>query len=309
MICVAAAAVLTYTAFAPVGDPVDPARRSIDAAGTLAAGVGYWVLAPHFRVWMVHLIVVIGLMWGMSGLAEADSSLDAALLLITLLWTGVFVGAAFRPGIARIYAALICLGILAGMLLNGVPGGAGVGLAFAGSFVVIMEILSRATSQLRHEATTDPLTGLLNRAGLERELNRVRGFDRSTRISVLLADLDTLKQTNDRQGHRAGDRLLREFAATWRSGARAGDLVARIGGDEFVIVFPETDEDSARAAARRLREISPTLWSGGLVTSEPGESLESCLARADRLLYEEKAAKAPDAGSAGPASGAAVSSR
>ena len=299
IVCFAAATMLAYTVIFPINPELDGERRLAAGAATLAAGVIYWVLARRFRVWMVHVIVVNGFSWGVVGLCTATTSLEAALNLTTLLWTCVFVGAAFRPRITRVYAVLICVGIVVGMTLNGVDGNAAIGFAFAGSFVVTMEILSRATSQLRHEATTDSLTGLLNRTGLEREVNRVRTFGRDDRIAVLVADLDGFKAVNDRQGHQAGDRLLRKFAAAWREGSRVGDILARIGGDEFVAVFPEVEEEAARAAVERLRAVSPAPWSGGLVIARPGEALESCMGRADRLLYREKQDKRAAAGAGG----------
>lgn len=300
VICLASVVGLIYTTIFPVDSEVDLARQGFEAGVTLLAGAACWAFAPAFRAWMVHLAVVIAFLWGLFGLAGSGSTLEASLTLTALLWIGVFVGAAFPPAITRAYAALVCAGIAVAMNLNGVHGDTAIGIAFAGSFVVIMEILSRTTSQLRREATTDPLTGLLNRNGLEREVRRVRSFGRDDRIAVLVADLDGLKPVNDSKGHQAGDRLLKEFARSWREGARSGDLIARIGGDEFVLVFPEVEERAAEATVERLRQVSPTPWSGGLVIAEPGESLESCVARADRLLYAEKASKLPGLGGITP---------
>lgn len=291
MICFAAGAMLAYTGLFPAGEEIESGRRAIETVAAIAGGFVCWTLARFFRVWMVHGVLLLGLVTGLFSLAQVESALGAALALTALLWVGVFVGAAFDPPVARGYALLVCAGIVAGMFLNGVDGDVVIGFAFAGSFVVIMEILSRATSQLRREATTDPLTGMLNRTGLEREVQRVRSFGRDDRIAVLVIDLDGFKQVNDREGHQAGDRLLREFAAAWRDSARSGDILARIGGDEFVAVFPELDDPAARAMVERLRKISPAPWSGGLVIAEPGESLDNCIERADRQLYEEKAAK------------------
>lgn len=292
VICFAAAAVIAFQAVFPITPDIDAGRELSDAAVTLTAGLVYWLLAANFRVWMVYFIVALGFTWGLLGLAQAGTPLEAALILTTLLWTTVFVGAAFRPQISRIFAAYVTVGILFAMWANTVPGGTLIGVSFAGSFVVIMEILSRATSQLRHEATTDAVTGLLNRTGLERRFGRLRTFGRDDRIAVMVADLDGFKVINDEHGHRAGDEMLRRFATAWRDGARAGDLVARFGGDEFVFVFLAADERAAAATAKRLRRISPVPWSGGFVLMEPGESLESCMNRADRLLYLEKADKA-----------------
>ncbi|MCO5316452.1 MAG: GGDEF domain-containing protein [Solirubrobacterales bacterium] len=298
-IFLAAAAMLAYTMVFPLVDDLDRTRRAVETMAALAAGAACRFLGPVIRIWMVHLLVVGGAVWTLTILARTDSPMVASLTLIVLLWFGVFIGACFRPAVTRVYAAGFCLGILVCMRIGAVPDGGAIGLAFAGSFVVIMEIMSRTTNQLRHEATTDPLTGLLNRTGLEREVRRVRNFRRDDRIAVLVADLDGLKLVNDRQGHKAGDKMLREFAKAWRADVRVGDLVARIGGDEFVVVFPEVGEEAARNLVDRLRRRSPTSWSGGLVIAGPDEPLGDCIARADRILYREKQAKADEASGGG----------
>lgn len=291
MICFSTAAVMLYTSVFPVEEDVE-LQVQLGVAGLgIFAGLFNWILAPYYRVWSMHTVILIGFSFGFLGLGQQNTSLGAAFVLVTLLWTGVLVGVCFRPQVVRVYEAGLCIGIAVAMSVNGVDGNAAVGLVFAGTFIVIMEILSRTTSQLRREATTDPLTGLLNRTGLERETSRVRSFSRDEGIAVLMVDLDGFKEINDSQGHQAGDEVLREFATAWREGARSGDLIARVGGDEFVIVFPAADENAAKNTVERLRQVSPSPWSGGLVLATPDESLESCLARADRLLYEEKAAK------------------
>jgi len=294
VIWAAGAALQAYGILFSIAGHVHLHSRLIAIGISLVVAAALSGLADRFRVWMVHGTVLVSLCWGFIGLAGVDSPVERSLALIGLLWIVVFIGASFRPGVARAYMVLIGAGIAGGMILSGIAGGIAVGLAFGGTVIVITEILSRTSSQLRREATTDSLTGLLNRNGLEQEAARVRSFDRNRSVAVLLVDLDGFKQVNDREGHRAGDQLLKDFADAWIREARAGDLIARIGGDEFVMLFPASNEDSARATVQRLRRISPVPWSGGLVTAEPGETLADSLDRADRLLYAEKAAKRRD---------------
>lgn len=258
---------------------------------TAGSGVIYWMLARRFRVWTMYLVVAVGLGSGMVGVGEVSNQNALMLMLITLLWTCVLTGLAFRPGITRAFAAYICVGLAVATYVNPVEGEGGLTILFAASLVVTMEILTRISTRLRVAASTDPLTGVLNRGGLERELERVRGFGRGRQVSLLMVDLDDFKGLNDRLGHLEGDRALRDFARVWQENVRAGDLIGRIGGDEFVVVFPETDLEAVEALVSRLREISPVEWSGDVVVSEPGESLDAMYGRADRLLYAEKARK------------------
>lgn len=291
-ICFASAATQVYGTVFPVRDHVDLRARLIAIALTAGAGAVYWLFARHFRVWMVHGIVTVGLTWGLLGLARSDNEIAMVLTLSSLLWTCILIGLAFPPAVTRAYAAFLCLGLATAIWANGVESGAAIGLLFAGSFIVTMEILTRMSTRLREAATMDSLTGFLNRPGLEREVERVRRFGRGDdRVSVLLVDLDGFKQLNDRHGHLEADRKLREMGEAWRQNLRTGDLVGRVGGDEFVLVSSETDREAADAMMERLREVSPLPWSGGLVVSEPAEPFESVLVRADRLLYAEKARK------------------
>ncbi len=116
------------------------------------------------------------------------------------------------------------------------------------------------------EALTDPLTGLLNRRGLEQQLNPLLSHARSVgnELSVLFVDLDHFKQVNDQFGHDRGDAVLRLVAGTLRRLVRTVDLVARYGGDEFVVALPSTDTRTAVKIADRIREgVSVAIQSDG----------------------------------------------
>ena len=154
-------------------------------------------------------------------------------------------------------------------------------------------------------ALTDGLTGLRNRRYLERQLvYLLKEADEHHRpLSLMVLDIDHFKSVNDTYGHPAGDAVLREFAKRLKMAVRGIDLVARIGGEEFVIAMPETDGDLALRIGERLREkISddpfvltdgpgevPVTVSIGLSTHiYPGNTAEGLIGRADAALYRAK---------------------
>jgi diguanylate cyclase (GGDEF)-like protein len=158
----------------------------------------------------------------------------------------------------------------------------------------------RLRESLAQSAVTDALTGLLNRrgAGLALERERQRAVRSGTPLAVALLDVDRFKVINDRLGHPAGDAALQCLARTVNGAVRGSDLVARWGGDELLVVFPDTDIDRARLLAERVRRAvsrgcrrngAALTVSAGLACLEPGEpSMSEVLERADRALYRAK---------------------
>ncbi|MEM0946148.1 MAG: diguanylate cyclase [Pseudomonadota bacterium] len=149
-------------------------------------------------------------------------------------------------------------------------------------------------------AMEDPLTGLFNR----RYALAHAGAQTGRGYCVILADIDRFKSINDTYGHSAGDAILLEFAKRLKDNVRAMDMVARVGGEEFLIFLPDPDPAAAQAAARRLcahihdqpfdvpngpPAISVTA-SFGVAMGEPGDSIADTVGRADAALYEAKAA-------------------
>jgi diguanylate cyclase (GGDEF)-like protein len=146
--------------------------------------------------------------------------------------------------------------------------------------------------RLERMARTDDLTGLINRRAWDDELNRevVRATREGTPLAVAMLDLDRFKLYNDRHGHQAGDRLLREAASAWRSVLRETDLLARYGGEEFAVALPGCDAETASHLVERLRAITPEgeSCSAGLACWDGRESPDDLVGRADRALYAAK---------------------
>ncbi len=154
-------------------------------------------------------------------------------------------------------------------------------------------------------AVTDALTGLNNRRYLDTHLATL--VDRSNRrgrpLSVLITDIDHFKSINDTHGHEGGDDVLREFSKRIRGAVRGADLACRYGGEEFVVVMPDTTSEIAAQVAERLRDAvagapfrisasgaaAAVTTSVGIATLEvDGEGADSLLRRADKALYQAK---------------------
>jgi diguanylate cyclase (GGDEF)-like protein len=145
--------------------------------------------------------------------------------------------------------------------------------------------------RLKHMTLVDPLTGALNRSGLAAHAPAVRAVAQRAGkpTAVVLIDLDDFKSVNDRRGHAAGDRLLVDTVAAWSAHLRPGDLLARIGGDEFVIVLPDCALQHAPEVLQRLREASRCPWTSGAGNWGPGDpDVLTAVAEADRAMYRAK---------------------
>lgn len=168
--------------------------------------------------------------------------------------------------------------------------------------VLLLLATERSGTMLAALAKRDPLTGAMNRAGLEQSLSELGGGRRVTRqASLLLVDIDHFKALNDTQGHAAGDQLLRIFTHAVRTELRKTDILARQGGDEFVIVLPGIGLREAVRVAERIRQafrtalatqeqspLPPTLSIGVTEADLTLQQLDEILQRADEALYRAK---------------------
>lgn len=270
-------------------------RASILTAATVAATVLVpWQRIPsvvHRALPLVYLMVVYFTRDATGGVSSSYSQLA----LLPLLWVAV-------------YGTVLELGgtLLATALVLGVPlvnGGATEAewmrmLSMLGAGGALGYIVCRFFSQIRNQtgklrvlAGTDPLTGTANRREWDDELQTAVAqaeFD-GRPMSVALLDLDDFKGFNDRFGHQAGDRLLKEVAAAWQAILRMSDVLARIGGDEFAVLLPGCSIETAAQIAERLRAAVPAAnCSVGVASWDRTETVEELLARADGALYEAK---------------------
>ena len=170
-------------------------------------------------------------------------------------------------------------------------------------FVSVISVLMELKKALQREkelARIDYLTGALNNRSFceasYRELDIARRHKRPLTFAYM--DLDDFKLINDRFGHSAGDALLRLTVENIKKHLRSSDIIARMGGDEFAIIFPETTHESAVTVLNRIKELLtdalqrsgwPSTFSMGVVTyMNPTDSIDEMVKKADRLMYEAK---------------------
>lgn len=173
-----------------------------------------------------------------------------------------------------------------------------------GGAVVLLLAKEDADREIRELATRDPLTGLCNRRAFTDQASRVLAYHRRFGLdaAMLFIDIDHFKGINDQYGHAAGDRVIVHLASVLRQSLREFDLHCRFGGEEFVLLLPNSHEEEALAVAQRIREgvashpdpglPCPYTVSVGLASriAQAGDPLEDLLARSDAALYRAKEA-------------------
>jgi len=168
------------------------------------------------------------------------------------------------------------------------------------AIVAVVVAAQRDAVETIHDlAATDPLTGLLNRRAFYEEARRelYRAQREGRPLALAYIDVDELKARNDTYGHEAGDAMIVEFASAARRTFRASDLVARVGGDEFVVLLVDTDQLRAAEIVDRLREtleaseLTPIRFSAGIASGRVGSEVdvEAIVHAADVLMIEAKA--------------------
>jgi diguanylate cyclase (GGDEF)-like protein len=261
------------------------------AAGT--SGLLVWCLRSHLSTASCHVLVALGSVLIGAAMVAGGGGAPTAAFSVYFVWVGVY-GAIFfapRPAVKQVSWA----GTVHVLAL----------LVVSDSFVVAQTVVLFGTvsatalvvgalvRQIRVVAATDPLTGLANRRTFDEHVHRelARSWRTDRPVALLALDLDGFKQVNDVHGHAAGDRLLVEAGRAWSGVLRDGEMLARSGGDEFVVLLPETDATGARHVAGRLASATPAPLgvSIGAAVSARGEDADTLLARADRDLYREKA--------------------
>lgn len=166
-----------------------------------------------------------------------------------------------------------------------------------------IELMKSELEQLRALIQIDQMTGAFNRRGLDELFNReaARADRHAQSLCVVLVDLDNFKQINDRYGHQFGDEVLIKLVSVAKDTLRPSDIVARFGGEEFVILLPDIEIDEAVSVIHRLQknlslcnmtpqtsEILPITFSAGVALRSFGEHQKSVVSRADEALYQAK---------------------
>jgi diguanylate cyclase (GGDEF)-like protein len=165
----------------------------------------------------------------------------------------------------------------------------------------IQNIIRDLQARLVDQAITDPLTGVYNRRHMESRLAEALESSRrrSAPASLLLIDIDHFKRINDEHGHEAGDAVLKGLVSVVRAHARKVDLLFRMGGEEFVVLLPDTPESSAAAMAEKLRQSiaetalldgRPVTVSIGVAGMQAGDTVESWVRESDSAMYAAKEA-------------------
>jgi diguanylate cyclase (GGDEF)-like protein len=197
-------------------------------------------------------------------------------------------------------ASLIAPVLLAGQAVFGrVTDGVAIALCsaqIAGLVIARMWFLlrhvQRQSARLRELALEDPLTGLPTRRSLQAYLGQAlqRALRDQERLSVAMIDLDHFKRFNDEHGHPAGDGLLKSATAAWTAHIRSTDMLARVGGEEFVLVLPKADLAEAERIVAKLRATTPLgqTFSAGVATWNSVALPEELIAWADAAMYEAK---------------------
>lgn len=179
------------------------------------------------------------------------------------------------------------------------PASAADGVIWSGIMMDITEQVSEE-QRLRRLCDTDPLTSLPNRRKLMLHLNHLSSLSsrHGTPFSIMIADIDHFKQINDRWGHLEGDSILKQLATRTQALLRCEDMVARLGGEEFMVVLPLTPLQQCHKLANRLRDAIANYDFGigagqvtlsiGVAEYRCGEPLDSLITRADKALYSAK---------------------
>ncbi|MHB1538412.1 MAG: bifunctional diguanylate cyclase/phosphohydrolase [Solirubrobacteraceae bacterium] len=287
-------------------------RRGSDLGLLLIVGDAYLVAAQLW--WRAERTSVrllpYALAWGstlISGVAYFSGERLSPLILF-YLWVFIYSAYFFTPVEMAVQIAYVGVACAALLLLTGPPGGVlewwlvTMGTLTVAAVVIrtMRDRVELLIARLYDASRTDPLTMLANRRGfrelLDLEIARARRSELP--MTLLTGDLDHFKEVNDRSGHAAGDAVLRRVASVLQSGKREIDGVARIGGEEFALILPDSDTHDGLIVAERLRELLrqelcedavPVTISFGLASfPQHGATAASLVRAADEALYAAK---------------------
>jgi diguanylate cyclase (GGDEF)-like protein len=268
-------------------------------AGTAAVGATLlFLFARHLPAWLLQVAIGLGsVLIALCLHFSPQSGAYAAMFVWVVLAAGFFF-----PGRRTALQVAWLMAVYAAVLYTLPETGYSpftrlllTGFAF-GTAAAVVSWLSKATlrrvEDSESRARTDPLTGIANRRWLDGELARELAWAKrhAAPLSTAIIDLDGLKAFNDEHGHLAGDRLLVSAVAGWKEVIRPSDFLARVGGDEFVLLMPDCPAEAAMGVLARVRAATPdgSSCSTGLAVWDEKESALELFARADTALYAAK---------------------
>jgi diguanylate cyclase (GGDEF)-like protein len=271
--------------------PDTPVPLSYTCAAVAAAVAALlWLFGDDMGRGLLHAALILGVLGISVIVATAATAQGATLTAFAYLLVAVYTAHFFSRREAWLHAGLVSVAYGIAVVVNDVPRTAATYVIVVATSWAAVAVLGSQVSHMRMQADTDHLTGLLNRAGFRVAAEREHALAVRTGmpLAMVLLDLDGFKAINDRAGHAAGDRLLAELAVRWKASLRSCDILGRHGGDEFVLLLPATTPAQTEAALDRLRASTPVAWSAGIASWERDDSMDECLARADKELYVKK---------------------
>lgn len=243
--------------------------------------------------WLLHLLLDSGIILICAISLTADNELRAVTQMMFIIIPALYAATWF--GRQQMAMHLLLLVAMSGIAVNArvlPPDSVRVWVVLMVLSIGLAYFVNALVTHLNQQATVDPVTGLLNRTGLESVANGLAGRgSNGLERAVAVLDLDGFKAINDHEGHAAGDAILREVGAVMRAQLRPSDTTARSGGDEFVIVLVRTNVLQTEQIVQRLVRALPVACSYGISSWAEGESFSESLALADAAMYDHKRSK------------------
>ena len=237
-------------------------------------------------------VLVLGILDVAFALVLGGGGPGTALYSTLYVWIGVYLALEFPTRQIVGYLSLAgATGAVSLALVCSAPAAWTIGLTTAVSTVAVTTVVAVLARRIKSMAASDSLTGVANRRALQDHIDALSSRRQAVPVAAVVLDLDGFKEVNDRLGHAAGDSLLVDAAAVWASMLRPSDLLARVGGDEFVAVLDDCDADRASIVAHRLARATPrpVTASVGIACSAGGDPLDLLIAAADQAVYRSKA--------------------
>lgn len=286
----AAAAVGIAGAALPHGAGVRVAVWWALAAAALAAALLWRWRGDRLSKAVQYLVSLLGVCWVGAAVAAAGPAPTAFAAALPYVIVTVYAASFYPDRALALFLAVLAATSGVALLSSGVAGAPAAWAAVVLTCAAVAGAVRALEHALGRAANTDPLTGLINRRALEpvldRELARCSRLGHPLCIAVI--DLDGFKHVNDTQGHHAGDRLLVDVTRAWRLALRTPDVLARSGGDEFLLLLPSTSADAAVTVLSRLRRLHDQPFSAGVAESRADTSMSTLLRRADAACYRAK---------------------